>query len=852
MAKPSGTYTPMMAQFLALKQQQPDVLLLYRMGDFYETFFDDARIAATELELTLTSRDGGPDGQRIPMAGVPHHALDNYLPRLIAKGYRVAICEQMEDPAKAKGLVRREIVRVVTPGTLLEAGLLRDKQNNFLAAVVAGPRGYGLAWCDASTGEFATSEWPDAQQVRHALERLAAVECLVPVEVAKIGWVAAPERRLSVSQLGFEWAAALPPELALTPRPPADFSPEASRRALMTQFGTVSLEGFGCAQMPLAIAAAGAIVTYMQDTQRAQLPLFSRLRTVQEERALVLDSQTRRHLELTTTARDQSSRGSLLHLLDRTRTSMGGRRLRAWLLAPLTELEAIAERHEAVAELVQQPGLQRALSDQLARVRDLERLAARVAAGSVNARELRALGESLAALPALADLTVGCQASLLSTLASQPPELAPLADRIQATLVDAPPISITEGGLIRPGVNAAIDEGRSVLEGDQAWLTAFEAEERSRTGIKSLKVAYTKAFGYYIEVTHANRQLVPEDYQRKQTLVNCERFVTPALKTREAAILSGEESLWHLEYEYFVALREATNALVPAIQSVASSVATVDVLLAFAELASERHYVRPTMSAGTAVTIVGGRHPVVEAALPTGTFVPNDLALDAAEAPLMILTGPNMAGKSTFMRQLALIVIMAQMGAFVPAEAAQIGVVDRIFTRIGAVDDLSTGQSTFMVEMNETANILHHATPRSLILLDEIGRGTSTLDGLSIAWSVSEHLANQVRARTIFATHYHELTSLALSETGVRSYRVLVEESEDEVIFLRRVVPGGADRSYGIEVARLAGLPPEVVGRARQVLQALEKNNKLAESLRRTLTSEALQVHQLPLFSSRS
>jgi DNA mismatch repair protein MutS len=782
------------------------------------------------------------------MAGVPYHALDTYLPRLIAKGFRVAICEQMEDPALAKGLVRREVVRVVTPGTILETSMLREKQNNYLAAVARGPKGFGLAYCDATTGEFATTELAGPSEVRRELERLGAVECLLPLDARALGWVPAPDRRLDPAMLDETWRAALPEGTYVTPRAPGSFAPEAAQRALLQQLGVASLEGFGCAGMPLAIGAAGAIVAYVGDTQRAQLPLFSQLRTYTNARCLVLDAATRKHLELTATARDGSFRGSVLHLLDRTRTAMGGRRLRSWLQAPLLDLRAIAERQDAIEELVGQPGLLRALGEALAGVRDVERLAGRVAAGTANGRELRALGESLAELPGVAALAIGTRAAPLAALHPAPEALVELGNTIRATLVDTPPISVTEGGLIREGMAAEVDALRAGLGDDEAWLAAFEAEERARTGIKSLKVGFTKAFGYYIEVTHANRALVPAEYQRKQTLVNCERFVTPALKAREVAILDGEQRLWRLEHELFAALRGQAAALVPHIQAVGGRLAELDALLSLADVALERGYARPLVDERPTLLVTEGRHPVVEAMLPSGTFVPNDAMLDAAGERLMILTGPNMAGKSTYMRQLALIVVLAQMGSFVPATAAEVGLVDRIFTRIGAVDDLATGQSTFMVEMNETANILHHATPRSLVLLDEIGRGTSTLDGLSIAWAVSEHLAAHVHARTIFATHYHELTGLALSQPGVRSCRVLVEENDDEVVFLRRVVPGGADRSYGIEVARLAGLPASVVGRARQVLAALERNNRLASSLRKGLATAEAPHAQLSLF----
>ncbi|MEB3285316.1 MAG: DNA mismatch repair protein MutS [Candidatus Sericytochromatia bacterium] len=848
MAKSSGTYTPMMAQFLALKSQHADVLLLYRMGDFYETFFEDAKIAARELELTLTSRDGGPDGQRIPMAGIPHHALDNYLPRLIARGYRVAICEQMEDPQKAKGLVRREVVRVVTPGTLLESGMLAEKHNNYLVAVTREGDGFGLAYCDASTGEFATTELPSVASVRLELERLGAVECLLPLDLRRIDWVPAPDRHLKPRSLGVLWQDALPESIQVTPRPPEDFKPESARKALMRQFQVGSLEGFGCSNMSLATAAAGAIVTYLQDTQRAQLPLFSGLRTYHESKTMVIDGLTRKHLELTATARDGSAKGSLVHLLDRTRTPMGARRLRQWLLAPLLDPEAIVARHDAIEELLNQPSLLRAFATALEPVRDIERLTGRVAASSINGRELLALGNSLAALPAIGAVAQRCQSPLLNQLAAPPELLAHLGTLIQDTLVEAPPISTTEGGLIREGVNEQVDALRTLQRDDKTWLLNFESDERARTGIKSLKVNHTKAFGYYIEVTHANRHLVPDNYHRKQTLVNCERFITPELKSREQDIVQSEERLFRLEHSLFDDLRHQAAEQIPSLQETGQQLAVIDVLLSLAEVARDRHYVRPSVGEDERLTVQGGRHAVVENHLPVGTFVPNDALLDTSNERMMILTGPNMAGKSTYMRQLALIIILAQMGSFVPADQAHIGIVDRIFTRIGAVDDLSTGQSTFMVEMNETANLLHHATTRSFVLLDEVGRGTSTLDGLSIAWAVAEHLANAVRARAIFATHYHELTGLSTTQPSVRSYRVLVEETQDDVIFLRRVVPGGADRSYGIEVARLAGLPPSVIQRARQVLGALEKNNRLFDSLKKTLVQEVPPQKQLPLF----
>ncbi len=845
-------YSPMMTHYLSLKQQHPDVLLFYRMGDFYELFFDDAVLASRELELTLTSREGG-GGDRIPMAGVPHHALDNYMGRLIERGYRAAICEQMEDPKLAKGLVKREIVRFVTPGTLLESSLLSEKQNNYLAAIAKGPAGYGLAYCDMSTGEFRATQLSDAQQLAGELARIQPAELLVPVNPAiwqNMAWGRTPGR-LKAVQLDPSWDGVFPEHLNLTPRPDYTFNHEKAKALIAEHFKVRSLEGFGLPEFPLATMAAGAMLGYVAETQKAQLALFSTIQTYRLAEYMLLDPATRRNLELTQTARDGAWKGSLLSVLDHTQTAMGGRKLRQWLLHPLLDSYAIAARHQAVQELVAMPGLRMRLGELLGSIRDLERLTSRVAANTANARDLIALRDSLEALPGLVETVQGCHAPALRALEGIPPEIAELTARIRLTLIDHPPISLTEGGLVRDGFSPELDETRSLLGDSKDWLAAFEASEKERTGIKSLKVSYSKTFGYFIEVTHANRDLVPADYQRKQTLVNAERYITPVLKERESAILTAQERIGSMEYEIFGALRAALQPWTAELQAIAGHVAALDVFVSFAEVAVRQHFVCPAVDDSTVLEIEGGRHPVIEQLLPPGTFVPNDTRLDTEASQLIILTGPNMAGKSTYMRQIALIVLMAQVGSFVPARRARVGLVDRIFTRVGAVDDLATGQSTFMVEMNETANILNNASPRALILLDEIGRGTSTFDGISIAWSVSEYLATHVQARTLFATHYHELTALAASQPSVRNYKVLVEETADEVIFLRRVVPGGADRSYGIEVARLAGLPAPVIDRARQVLTEIERRNRISLSLRQAALDEgATEISQLPLFST--
>lgn len=831
MAKAKGL-TPVMAQFQAIKQRHPDVLLLFRLGDFYETFFEDAQIAARELELTLTGRDTAPDGGRIPMAGIPYHALDNYLPRLLAKGYRVGIAEQMENPATAKGLVRRELVRIVTPGTVLDGPLLAEKAPTYLAALVPGPKGrFGLAHADVSTGELWACEAPDAASAQAELARLDVAELILP-------WARRPEgadARPSAADLPEELSSAVPPKLRLTPASTSWFEQGPAEAVLKGRLGVAHLEGHGLSGQALATRAAGALLAYVAEAQAAHLVLFRSVKPYTLGRGMQLDEGARRHLELFTTSREGRVEGSLLAWLDGTRTAMGGRRLRRWLLEPLLDEALITERHEAVAELVADAKARLAWNEALSGLRDVERLAGRVGAQSANPRELVSLREALGRLPQLAKLAKGHEARVLACFSPAPKDLVALGDRIAEVLVGAPPVSPSEGGLIQPGFHPEVDELRGLMGDGQAWLAAYEAQEKARTGITSLKVAYSRSVGYHLEVTRANLPRVPADYQRRQSLTAGERFTTPELRERETKILHAEESLHALELELFQSLRSQVAEALPALQELASRLAEADVLLAFAERAVVSRLVRPTLVAQPLLEVVGGRHPVVEALLPSGAFVANDAHLDAHGDRLVVLTGPNMAGKSTYMRQLALLAILAQVGSFVPAEAATLGLVDRVFARIGAVDDLALGQSTFMVEMHETANLLRNATERSLVLLDEVGRGTSTLDGLAIAWSVAEHLAREVRCRTLFATHYHELTGLASVAEGVRAMRMLVEETGKEVVFLRKVVPGGADRSYGIEVARLAGLPDQVVSRARQVLQSLERSGQLALTLRKAL-----------------
>ncbi len=845
-----SAFSPAMQHYLELKQRHPDCLLMYRMGDFYEIFFEDAQIAARELEITLTGRENS--GGRIPMCGVPHHAVEGYLARLIEKGFRVAICDQVEDPRQARGLVKREITRLVTPGTLLESQFLAEKQNNFLAAVYRGQTGFGLAYCDVSTGEFRATELGNANQVQAELQRLMPAEILVPVPAGlwqDVSWGRGPIR-LTPDQLDPAWADALGDGRALTPRPDHFFGPDRAKKTILEHFKLVSLEPFGLDGRPMATAACGAVLAYLAETQCGHAPPFQAIVTYRLSDFMGLDGGTRRNLELLTTARDGQVHGSLLSVLDCTLTAMGGRRLRRWLLHPLLDPAAVRARHDAVADLVAAPVSRQTLATSLGRVRDLERLSTRVSAGTANARDLVALRDSLDALPGLAAAVGELESPLLCALNSIPDGLLELRDEISRVVVDNPPTALSEGGLIRSGVDPELDRLRSMVTESESWLSALEMQERERTGIRSLKIGHSKTFGYFIEITHSNRDNVPFDYQRKQTLVNAERYITPALKEREGEMLTAKERIGNLEYDLFSRLRTQACAHVSILLERAGHIADADVLLAFAELAVKHHYSRPVVDDSTVLEIKSGRHPVIERMLPPGTYVPNDTRLDTDNNRLLIVTGPNMSGKSTWMRQTALIALMAQIGCFVPAKSARVGVVDRIFTRVGAVDDLATGQSTFMVEMNETAAILHHAGPRSLILLDEIGRGTSTFDGISIAWSVAEFLASQVQARTTFATHYHEMTSLAKSQPGVRTLQVLVEETEDSIVFLRRVVPGAADRSYGIEVARLAGLPQGVIVRARQILAEIERRNRLSLSLREASLDDGSDISQLPLFQS--
>lgn len=870
--------SPMYREYVKTKEQYPQALLLYRVGDFFETFFQDAVIVSRELELVLTSKQGGEIG-RVPMTGVPHHALDRYAAQLVEKGYALAICDQVEDAAEAEGkLVRREVTRVLTPGTLLDEGMLSARRNNFLAAVVIAGNHWGLAYADISTGEFLTTQFSELELLTQELMRLQPSEVLVPTNAPDLGVLLRP------GEASEHLPSCLPTSFCYALRSQTPFSQAEARQRLLQKFKVRSLEGLGCEHLPLAVRAAGGLLEYLEENFKqgtedssTQNPLAQRrvngaaplelgllkaqnynpvplqfLRTYTIADYLILDHQSRRNLEITQTVRDGTFHGSLLWALDKTNTAMGGRALRRWLLQPLLDVKGIMARQETIQELVENTGLRQDLQQMLRQIYDLERLTGRAGSGTANARDLVALADSLEKLPKLSALAAQGSSPFLRALHKVPQVLEHLGHRLHAHLVDSPPLHLMEGGLVRVGVSAQLDEMRAAAQADQQWIANLEVTEKARTGISTLKVGFNKTFGYYISISRMKADQVPDNYIRKQTLTNEERYITPELKEREARILTAREDLNRLEYEIFASLRAEVAEHTEMIRNISRAIAATDVLCGLAEVAVYQGYCCPQIVAGREITIVDGRHPVVEQSLPAGFFVPNSthlgqgslisshlsLATDTeqktnSKPDLIILTGPNASGKSCYLRQVGLVQLMAQVGSFVPARSATLGICDRIFTRVGAVDDLATGQSTFMVEMNETANILNHATAKSLVLLDEIGRGTATFDGLSIAWAVAEYLANEIQSRTIFATHYHELNELASILPNVANYQVTVKELPDQIIFLHQVQPGGADKSYGIEAGRLAGLPASVIQRAKQVMGQIEKHSKIAVGLRK-------------------
>ncbi len=804
--------TPAMAQYKRFKEQHPDAILLFRMGDFYETFYDDAIIASQLLGLTLTARNNGRSGGGTPLAGVPHHALDTYLARLIKAGKKVAICEQMEPPQKGKKVVRREVVQVVSPGTVLSDELLDQKRNNYLVGIFVGGDQFGMATADLSTGMFRASERA-ADDLWETLARMGPAEVLAPES-----WVKDNE-----AEFGERMPGAL-----LTHMEDWHFEQRYAYDTLKEHFKVASLKGFGCDDLTVGIRAAGGVLCYLRENQKGSVSHMTRLSRERVESAMELDVVTQRNLELIATIQEGRREGTLFGVLDQTCTPLGARTLRAWLFQPLLDVHRIDARLDAVQAFVESAAYRDEAREALRGVGDLERLMSKICCNRANPREIVALRRSLEAVVPLRETLHAFRADLLARARDHGmPDLSELIELIACTLEDDPPAQTSDGGYIRQGYHKALDELREIASGGRNWVANLQANEREKTGISSLKVGYNKAFGYYIEVTKANQDKVPAYFVRKQTLVNAERYITPELKDWEAKILGADERAKDLERDLFAKLRDKVADWVEPVQRTALSVAAVDVLSTLAEVASSNDYVRPRVDDGVCIDVKEGRHPAVEQLLPGGNFVPNDLMMDGDSDQILLITGPNMSGKSTILRQTGLIVLLAQVGSFVPARDARIGVVDRIFTRVGASDNLARGESTFLVEMNEAANILNNATPKSLVLLDEIGRGTSTFDGLSIAWAMTEYLHNaeQIKPRTLFATHYHELTELEDLLPRVKNYSVAVRESGDTIAFLHQLVPGGCDHSYGIEVARLAGMPAQMIARAKEILHRLEQND---------------------------
>jgi DNA mismatch repair protein MutS len=804
--------TPMMKQYLDAKRQCPGAVVLFRMGDFYELFLEDAELVSRVLGLTLTSREKGPDA--IPMAGFPHRGLDVQLRRLVQAGYRVAICDQVEDPRDAKGLVQREVTRIVTPGTLIDDGLLEPRVANFLAALVVDRERAGLAWVDVSSGEFQLCD-VEVAQLGDELARLEPAECLVhdDFDPSAIGsWMVRHE------------------SVALTRRPGWSFHPDQARDVLLRHFAVATLDGFGVDANALAIGAAGAIVDYLRETQKTTLEHIVRLTPYHRSNQLVIDEVTRRSLELVRTLRDKPREATLIGVLDQTATPMGARMLSQWVANPLCDLQELTGRQDAVAELIEDNLLRKDLAESLGECYDLERLTARISTRRASPRDLGALARTLAVVPRVKAKLTGRRAPLVRAIESDLDLCPELRQLLESALVDDPPLAIREGGIIREAYHADLDELREISRGGKEWIARFQADEIARSGIPSLKIGFNRGFGYYIEITNAHAAKIPPNYTRKQTLKNAERYITPELKEYEDKVLRAEERSVDMEYDLFLALREQAASHTVRLHRTARSLAALDALASLASVASRRNYCRPTLIAEPILEIRDGRHPVVEVLAAGGQFVPNDIDLDPETGRLLIVTGPNMAGKSTYIRQAALTLIMAQIGSYVPARSARVGIADRVFARIGASDELARGQSTFMVEMVETATILNTATDRSLVVLDEIGRGTSTYDGVSLAWAVAEYLHDSNRSRVLFATHYHELAELARSLDCVRNLNVAVREWEDEIIFLHKIVEGSADKSYGIHVARLAGVPRSVIERSKTILAELESQHLDAES----------------------
>jgi DNA mismatch repair protein MutS len=822
--------TPAMKQFHRFKQKHPDCILFFRMGDFYETFYEDAKVCSKVLGLTLTSRSKGTNP--IPLAGVPYHAVEGYLKKMLQAGYRVAVCEQVEDPKTAKGVVKRDVVRIVTPGTLTDDILLNAKEDNFLCAVNLGTRNRAaLSWVDISTGHFLVQELPEGKLIDE-LVRLAPAECLLADRRGELFEAETKKLTRDITQLT---------NAIVTERPGWYFDPYQARQRLLKHFGTATLEGYGISDADDSLVpSAGAIIEYLNETQKTTLGHIRSLKRIHRESFLQIDPTSLRSLEVLRTIRTESQKGSLLDGLDATITGMGSRKFRNWLCMPLCNLVAIERRQDAIEEIKDADARLTETRRLLSNIADTERIAARISTFRASPRDLMALAATLRQIPSLREILEQFTGKLLAELAGQCDSMDELADLLEASIEPEPPSHLRDGGVIRTGFSEELDKLRSISRDGQSWLRTYQKQQAERTGIANLKVGYNKVFGYYIEINHSSSAKVPADYIRKQTIKNAERYITDKLKEYETQALDAEEKALELEQELFEQLRRQAAQYVSRLQALAETVAQCDCLAALAYLAKRRNYVRPKMTNGTELTIHEGKHPVLAETLGSD-FVPNDVQLGDGEGDILVITGPNMSGKSTYIRQVALLVLMAQTGSFIPAKDAQIGMVDRIFTRVGASDELVRGQSTFMVEMTETANIINNATNKSLVILDEVGRGTSTYDGLSLAWAITEHIANKLTCRTLFATHYHELTELAELFANVKNCNVAVREWMDEVVFLHKILPGGTDKSYGIHVAKLAGLPNTILERSKEILEELEstfQKEAAGEHLSRHKTKE--------------
>ena len=835
--------TPMMQQYMEIKENYQDCILFFRLGDFYEMFFEDAITASREMEITLTGKSCGQE-ERAPMCGVPYHAADTYIAKLVDKGYKVAICEQIEDPATAKGIVKRDVIQIITPGTVVSQTMLNEKENNYLASIYLEETGAGIAYCDVSTGEISTTELKGSRYIERLLNELVKIRAK---EVIANEMVALDELSDDIKDASGAYFSILKAQY---------YNQTAAEDSVQRQFKVKSLKGIGVEEMPLAVMALGALLSYLFETQKQNLSHLAHLNVYDTTGHMSLDKATIKNLELTETLFEKKIQGSLLGVLDKTQTAMGSRKMKQWLREPLNHLKEIQERLNAVELLSEQVLLRNNIKEHLKKIYDLERLAGRIACGNANGKDLIALRNSIYVLPDMKSELAACGDPLLEKLENSMDSLTEICQFIDKAIVDEPPFTVKEGGLIQRGYSEELDKMKDSIQDGQNWIAGLEASEKERTGIKSLKVGFNKVFGYYIEVTKSYFDLVPENYIRKQTLANCERFITPELKEVESVVLNAETKINQLEYEIFIEIRNFIQEFIGLIQRTSASISVLDVLTSYAEVSSRLGYVKPAVNSNDAIMIEKGRHPVIEGTIKNGIFVSNDTYIDRKNSSMLLITGPNMAGKSTYMRQTALIVLMTQTGCFVPAEAATIGIVDRIYTRIGASDNLAQGQSTFYVEMSELAYILNTATDKSLIILDEIGRGTSTYDGLSIAWAVVEYLCNsKCQMRTLFATHYHELTALEGHMKGMKNLNVDVQEKDGNIIFLHKIVEGSASRSYGIHVAKLAGVPQTLLQTAEEKLKELEQSavsidlDKYVSSIKEDEIDPKAETEQISFFS---